>query len=111
MALTQLTLNFEAGLAECFGSCREVVQSRIYQQNRLLKHIAADMDLSPSALSRKLAQSPNDTMKFTLDDLEGYLSSTPDRDPIYYLVEKYLTDESQIKKLEAELERLKGQMR
>ena len=108
---SQLTLNFDAGLTECFSSCREVVQSRIHQQGRLVKVIAADMDYSPSTLSRKLAQSPNDTQKLTLDDLESYLEVTGDKQPVFYLIEKYLMNESseQIKQLEEELARLKQQ--
>ncbi len=68
------------------------------------------MDLSPSYLSRKLAQSPNDTMRFTLDDLERYIQCTNDTKPVLYLVEKYLTDTSSkiedLKRQLAEYERL-----
>lgn len=107
---TQLTLNFDKGLAECYGSCREYVQTRVHQQSKQVKAIAADMDYSPSTLSRKLAQSPNDSQKLTLDDLELYIQVTGDKQPVFYLVDKYLTDQtSQIEKLEAELARLKQQ--
>ena len=105
----QLTLNFDAGLTDCFSSCREVVQARVHQQGKPVKAIAADMDYSPSTLSRKLAQSPNDSQKLTLDDLESYMAVTGDKQPIYFLIEKYLISESsdEIKRLEAELARLK----
>lgn len=105
----QLTLNFDAGLTDCFSSCREVVQSRVHQQGKPVKAIAADMDYSPSTLSRKLAQSPNDSQKLTLDDLESYIAVTGDKQPVYFLIEKYLVSESsdEIKRLEAELARLK----
>lgn len=107
----QLTLNFDAGLTDCFSTCREVVQARVHQQGRPQKAIAADMDYSPSTLSRKLAQSPNDSQKLTLDDLESYMTVTGDKQPLYFLIEKYLVSESgdQIKKLEEELARLKQQ--
>lgn len=90
--MAQLTLNFDAGLTECYATCREYVQARVHQQQRLQKVIAADMDYSPSDLSRKLAQSPGDSRRFTLDDLEKFVQVTGDTMPILYLVEKYLTD-------------------
>lgn len=104
---TQLTLNFDAGLAESFSSCRECVQSLVHQQGKPVKAIAADMDYAPSTLSRKLAQSPNDTQKFTLDDLEQFIQVTGDKRPIYFLIERYLTDQrSELERLKAEVARL-----
>lgn len=108
----QLTLDFEAGFAERFESCREFIGARVHQQGRPHKAIAADMDLSPSNLTRKLAQA--DTARFTLDDLEKYVRVTGDTKPIYYLIEKYLakTDEAALLKQIAQLEaQLKGKRR
>eukprot|EP00494_Astrolonche_serrata_P033823 UN34092 len=51
------------------------------------------MDLSPSQLSRKLAQSPGDTARFTLDELEHYVETTGDKEPIRCLAEKYFAGE------------------
>lgn len=105
----QLTLNFDVGLTSCFNTCREVVQCRVHQQGKPVKAIAADMDYSPSTLSRKLAQSPNDSQKLTVDDLELYIEVTGDKQPIYYLIEKFLVSsgDEQIRQLEEELARLK----
>ena len=104
-----ITLNFDAGLSEGFTTCREYVASRIHQQGRPQKSIAADMDYSPSDLSRKLAQSPDDSRRFTLDDLERFMAVTGDTSPICYLVEKYLADNTdRSAELEAELTRLRG---
>ncbi|MCH8506844.1 MAG: hypothetical protein LAT50_21395 [Ectothiorhodospiraceae bacterium] len=86
----QLALNFEPGRAESYATCREYVAARVHQQGRPQKAIAAEMDYSPSDLSRKLAQNPDDSRRFTLDDLELYMKKTNDTDPILYLVEKYL---------------------
>ena len=105
----QLTLNFEAGLVSVYQTCREYVAARVHQQGRAQKSIAADMDYSPSDLSRKLAQSQDDSRRFTLDDLERYIDVTGDIKPVFYLVEKYLTDtdketlEKQIQELQARL--------
>lgn len=106
----QLTLNFDAGLTEAYETCREYVAYRVHHQGKMMKAIAADMDLSPSDLTRKLAQSPNDSRRLTLDDLERYISVTKDVEPIKYLIEKYLADtkDEKIKALEAELKMLKA---
>lgn len=107
----QLTLNLEAGLVESYSSCREFVAARVHQQGRPQKAIAADMDYSPSALSRKLAQNPDDSMRLTVDDLEKYMDVTGDHKPVLYLVEKYFaaSDTEDLKRQIAALEaRLKG---
>lgn len=106
--MKQITLNYEAGLVEAYPTCREYIAGRIHQLGRPQKAIAADMDYSPSHLSRKCAQSPGDSMKFTLDDLEKYIEATDDTTPVTYLAEKYLTGPAKIEELERELERLKG---
>ncbi|MDH1009980.1 hypothetical protein N5J43_08340 [Pseudomonas nicosulfuronedens] len=106
----QLTLNFEAGLADSYPSCREYVAARVHQQGRQQKSIAADMDLSPSQLTRKLAQSPGDSCRFTLDDFESFIASTGDKSPVLYLVEKYLAEAGdEIAALERRLEQLRAQ--
>lgn len=110
----QLTLNFTAGLASSYASCREFVASRVHQLNKPQKAVAADMDYSPSDLSRKLAQNPDDSRRFTLDDLELYIDVTGDTQPVLYLVEKYLANASadalreQIVALEAKLSAAKA---
>jgi hypothetical protein len=100
----QLTINFEQGLTESYGSCREYVAARVHQQHRSQKSIAADMDYSPSDLSRKLSQNPDDSRRFTLDDLEKYMDATGDTDPVLYLAEKYLAEKGD------EIQRLKDQI-
>lgn len=108
--MQQITINFEAGPVESYGSCREYVGALVHQQGKLQKAVAADMDLSPSDLSRKLAQAPDDSRRLTLDDLERFVATTNDVRPILYLVEKYLSgpDPKRIQALEAELKRLKN---
>lgn len=85
----QHTLNFEPGISERHDSLKALVRERIYGQAKPLKTIAADMDLSQSELSRKLADNPADTRDFTVDDLERYVRSQNDTAPIFYLIEKY----------------------
>jgi len=114
METGQIALNFERGLAECYGTCREYVAARVHQQGRPQKVIAADMDYSPSDLSRKLAQNPDDSRRFTLDDLETYMKVTGDTKPVLYLVEKFLAQvnpdeiERQIQALQEKLAQSKA---
>jgi hypothetical protein len=88
----QLTINFEPGLAERHKSLKGCVRERVYAHPTPLKALAADLDLSETELTRKLANNPNDTRNFNCDDLEAYLDSTKDLTPIYYLIEKYGVD-------------------
>lgn len=107
--MEQITLNYDSGVVDGYETCREYVASRVHAQGRPQKAIAADMDYSPSHLSRKLSQSPDDSMRFTLDDLESFIRSTGDTKPILYLVEKYLTENTdRLAELEAEVARLRS---
>lgn len=89
----QLTLDFEPGLTDRHSTCLAVVKQGAYTHRNPLKTLAADMDMSLSELSRKLGDNPNDVRQFTLNDFEIYLEKSGDLDPIYYLIEKFLTDE------------------
>lgn len=106
--MQQFVLNFEAGISEGHETCREFIASRIpviaKEQRKLQKYIAADLQMSPQGLSRKLTQAPGDTQRFTLDDFERYLETT-DKEPLYYLVDKHLgeDDDDSIEALERQL--------
>jgi hypothetical protein len=112
--MNQITLNFEKGLTDAYQTCREYVGARIHRQGKPQKAIAADMDYSPSHLTRKIAQNPDDSMRFTLDDLEKFIEVTGDKSPVHYLIEKYLCNEDpdaiekQIKELQAKLDMSRG---
>lgn len=105
--MEQITLNYDAGLVDSYPTCREYIAHRIHHQGRPQKAIAADMDYSPSHLSRKCAQGPDDSMRLTLDDAERFMDVTGDTSPVLYWVEKYLTGPDRVAQLEAELARLK----
>lgn len=92
---SQLTLNFEAALPERFPSLRAYLAHRVSVQHKSAKVIAADMDMSPSTLSRKLNPSEGDTQRFNLDDLEGYIASSGDvNSVIEYLAAKYMDNDA-----------------
>lgn len=91
IASNQLTLDFQPSLPERFPSLRSYVAHRAQMVPKVLKVQAADMDLSPSTLSRKLNPSEGDTQRMNLDDLESWLSSTGDAPAILeYLAAKFM---------------------
>ena len=110
ISTTQMTLDFEAGITKSYGTLKEYLREDLIPhrpKGLVKKQLAAEMDLSPSELTRKLADNPNDPRNFSIDDLENYMEVTGDHQPIYYLCEKYLRPEDEISKLReriAELE-------
>lgn len=86
----QLTLDFEPGLVERFPTAMDALRAAVHGGRKPLKTIAADMDLSTSALSRKLSQDPDDPRRFSLDDLEHFIQATGDTSVVEYLAAKYL---------------------
>lgn len=95
LAAPQLTLNFEPALPDRFPTLRKYVAHRVHVHQKSAKTIAADMDMSPSLLSRKLTAGESaddkDTQRFNCDDLEAYLQSSGDAPAIIeYLAAKYL---------------------
>lgn len=91
IAPSQLTLSFEPSLPERFPTLRSYVAHRTPLLAKSAKVIAADMDMSPSTLSRKLNPSEGDTQRFNLDDLESFLESTGDAPAVIeYLAAKFM---------------------
>jgi len=91
IAPSQLTLSFEPSLPERFPTLRAYVAHRTPLLAKSAKVIAAEMDMSPSTLSRKLNPSEGDTQRFNLDDLEAFLESTGDAPAVIeYLAAKYM---------------------
>ena len=86
----QLTLQFEAGLVERFPSAMDVLRSVAYGHRNPIKTLAADMDMSQSTLSRKLAEDPDDPRRMSVTDLEKFIVATGDTTVVEYLAAKYL---------------------
>jgi hypothetical protein len=109
-----MTLNFEAGISAQCATLKEYMREEaipgLYRDKGVpKKHVAADMDLSPSELTRKLSDNPNDPRNFTIEDLERYLETQKDLKPLYYLLDKFGGDKSdEIAELEARLAALRG---
>lgn len=92
MTISQIDLNFEGGLVDQFPRWKDMVKASVYDCGRAFKAIAADLDMSVSELSRKLADNPNDPVNFPLDRLTELIEATEDYRPILWLAEKYLDD-------------------
>lgn len=108
--MEQITINYEEPLTGAYETCREYIAHRMHHQGRSQKAIAADMDYSPSHLSRKCAQSPDDSMRFTLDDLERFIQVTGDVTPVIYLAEKYLRGLDEVTELRRALREAEGRL-
>lgn len=86
----QMTFNFEPSLPERFATLREFIAHRVHSLPKPAKTIAADMDMSPSTLSRKLNPGETDTSRFNVDDLEAFLRETKDAPAVIeYLAAKF----------------------
>lgn len=95
MQTAQLTFDFELGVLDRYPTAMDRLRAAVYASVRPMKTIAADMDYSTSALSRKLAQDPEDPRRFSLDDLERFVQVTGDTSVVEYLVAKYLQSDEQ----------------
>lgn len=90
LSTSQLTFNFEPSLPERFPSLRAFIAHRVALLPKSAKTIAADMDMAPSTLSRKLNPGEGDTSRFNCDDLESFLSSSGDAAAVIeYLCSKF----------------------
>ena len=87
----QLSLSFEQGLSAKHPSLRACMASGVYQRG--LVAVAGKIDMSQSKLTEKLSGGGNDRKRdIGLDEFERYLEKTGDSTPIYYLIEKFLSD-------------------
>lgn len=94
----QVELSLEAGLLEQFPAFRDVLRASVYGCGRPFKHIAADLDVSPSKLSRMLADNPHDPIHFPADRLADLISATDDTRPVLWLAARFLVDADLVRK-------------
>lgn len=102
-AKLQMEIDFESGLTERFPEFLDCVKASVYGCGKPFKVVAADLDMSASELSRKLADNPNDNVHFPAKRLADLITATGDLMPVYWLVEKFCegTEAKQRRALEA----------
>lgn len=87
----QMTLSFEPALPDRFPTLRSYVAHRASVTSKALKTQAADMDMAPSTLTRKLNPADGDTQRLNCDDLEDWIKSTNEAAAVIeYLAAKYM---------------------
>lgn len=84
----QLEIDFNPP-KETFHDC---IRRTVYGCGKQLKYIAADIDMSPAELSRKLADNHNDPIHFPVDKLPELIKTTEGKDIVYWLVNEFLRD-------------------
>lgn len=89
--VTQFELNFEAGLTDLFPSFSDCMSASVYSCGKPFKNIAADLDVSPSHLSRMLNVN-DEGVHFPARRLNELIEATGDLRPVYWLVEKFCQD-------------------
>lgn len=88
----QLSLDFEPGLTVRFPEWEDVLAAAVYGCRKGLNGIAAELDMSPSELTRRLNRNTDDSRPLRASDAIGIIRSTEDMRPVYWQVEKFLRD-------------------
>lgn len=86
----QIEIDFEAGLTARFPEFGDCLHASVHGCGRQFKAVAADMDMSSSDLSRRLANNPNDQVYFPARRLPELIAATGDLSPIYWLIERFV---------------------
>jgi hypothetical protein len=88
-----MPLEFAPGLTERHPTLLACCHEAAVRNERPMKAIAADMDMSSSDLGRKLAPADSDPRRLSVDDLVRLIEATGDLSPIYWLIEKFAIDD------------------
>lgn len=87
--MSQSPLNFAPALTVQFPRLRDLLVAVVYASRSGLHGVAADLDVSPSELSRMLNRDQGDPRKLDVDDFVAILASTGDPRPLQWLAEKF----------------------
>ena len=90
MTTAQQSLNFTPGLTAQFRTLTQVCAATVYSSRGGLSAVAADLDIAPSDLCRRLSEDGDRPL--TCDQVVGVIASTLDYRPIHWLIEKFLQD-------------------
>ena len=95
------------GTRERFPSFLEAIRADVYGCGKPFKAIAADLDMTSSELSRKLANNPADPVHFPAALLPDLLRATGGRNALHWLIESFCeTPEARRTRAVAELSAL-----
>lgn len=90
-------MDFEPGLTERFKTWESVLAAAVYGSRKGLNVVAADLDMSPSELTRRLNPDSDDARPLRTKDATGIIRSTEDMRPVYWLIETFLRDPEAVK--------------
>lgn len=91
--MSQLTLNFEAGLLQRFPRWEDTFITAVYSSRKGLNGVAAECDQSPSELSKRLSHvEGGEPRPLRSSDILHIIRATGDYTPIYWLIEEFLKD-------------------
>jgi hypothetical protein len=92
MTRPQVEMDFEPGLTQQFPEFLDLLAAVVYGSRPGLSGVAAELDKSPSLLSRMLSRDKDDPRHLPMAELPKIIHATGDRRPIYWLIEKFLED-------------------
>ena len=93
--MNQVAFDFTPGLTTQFPHLRDVLCACVYGSRGGLKSVAADLDVSPSELSRMLNRDQDDPRRLDVDDMVLIVASTGDTRPVQWLIERFVQDPEQ----------------
>lgn len=88
----QHSFDFTPGLTVQFPRLRDVLCAAVYGSRGGLKGVAADLDCSPSELSRMLNRDQDDPRALDVEKMVGIIESTDDNRPVQWLIERFLSN-------------------
>lgn len=90
--MEQMTINFEGGLRARYPTICDVMRASLALSKRSQKAIAADMDMSPSELSRRVNAdlNDNDTRVFNVADLDKFIKAVGNTLVIEWQIEGHM---------------------
>ena len=94
MSAAQLRIEFEPGTVDRYPELIDAVRAAVFSSARMRKQIAADCDMSPSALSRIIHEGGDLALK--VEQLPALLDAIPDTRHmvIDWLIERYVDTEA-----------------
>lgn len=90
---TQLTLELNLGLLQRYRTLRECVHHVALDYPKGMKALAAECDMSPSELTRRLSPSDGDPRSLDVDLMVRIVEATADHRPLHWLVARFVPTE------------------